>query len=107
MWRHWVTEYDENRLAQAMHKTCDSEVNMQFAMNVEGESPVSLLKLSAAATGEVNYQFPRGYRYDSAIFEDRQQHNMLKILKTIKCKPSSSSDWVCRTCCVCALRPEF
>ncbi|NOR68829.1 MAG: hypothetical protein GQ532_03895 [Methylomarinum sp.] len=93
LWEHWINNYDDNKLASAMKKECDSEVNMSFDVKLSGETPVSLVKLSGGATGKITYQFPRGYRYKTALFEDLERNSNIKVLKTIKCKNNSTSDW--------------
>ena len=54
---------------------------------------VYVIKVEGAAEVSVSYQFPRGYRYSSEAFEDKDSGKDIRILKTVKCKDNTSSDW--------------
>ena len=93
--KSWVSNYDDDQFERAIGKACGSEILLKATLKAElgGKFPIGFVRLSGAGDAEVSYLFPRNYRYSAAVFEDKTFNTNLRLLKTIRCKDNTSSDW--------------
>lgn len=93
LWNYWINDYDDNKLERAMRKGCGSQVDITFKVKSEASFPLSIATLEGTADLAYKYHFPKGYRYSSESYLDPEHNVDLRILKTIKCKDDTSTDW--------------
>ena len=92
-WDAMVNDYDDKALARAMGKDCRSTVEVRMKVSAGGELPVPVVALEGEASALRIYRFDRGYRYASEVLVDERAGADVRLLKTVRCKPGTSTDW--------------
>jgi len=89
----FFTDYDENKLARGLGKSCDEEFSMEVRGGVGAEAPLPVVKVGGAVEVKTVIRYPRGYRYCLDSYHGFVSDRKSDVLKTVRCEESSTTDW--------------
>lgn len=89
--KSFINKKDKTNFVKGLGKQCNQELNLTFTVGLDASLPLNIT-FSAGAQGELNYIFPRNYRYTSNVYIDNSINKKIKISKSIVCKENTLTD---------------
>jgi hypothetical protein len=89
----FFTDYDENKLARGLGKSCDEEFSMEVSGQVGAEVPLPVVKVGGGLVVKNAVRYPKGHRYCLDSYYGFVFDRKSDVFKTVRCEENSTTDW--------------